>query len=118
LFELVIENVKNEISLLPIRLMFLIKRFIFALLVCLLMACGPSKEDLPRLIKELHSSESGVRNKAALSLARLGEEAKPALPDLINLLGDDNGGVRSSAAYALREIDTPEARKALDNYKK
>ncbi len=81
-------------------------------------ACGPSKEDLPKYMKELKSSESKTRNRAALAIAELGPDAEKAVPSLVMLLGDDNGGVRSSAAYALRRIDTPRARQALDSYKK
>ena len=77
-------------------------------------ACGASVEDIPRLKKELSSPDASQRNKAALALAGLGEKAQPAEDALIRLLSDKNSGVKSSAAYALRAIDTPKARAALD----
>jgi len=88
------------------------------LVLGLQISCGPSEEDLPIYIKQLKSQESSVRNKAALSLAKFGADGEKAVPALIKLLSDKNGGVRSSAAYALRSIDTPQARRALDDYKK
>lgn len=93
-------------------------KFCICGLLLLVLACGPSKEDLPILIKELRSSESATRNKAALALAEFGAEGEKAVPSLIMLLNDESGGVRSSAAYALRKIDTPQARRALDSYQK
>ena len=48
----------------------------------------------------------------------MGSKAQPAEDALIRLLGDANAGVKSSAAYALREIDSPKARKALEKAEK
>lgn len=73
---------------------------------------------VPRLKDELSSPDRATRNKAALSLASYGKDAKPAVPALIATLSDKSNGVRSSAAYALRSIGTPEAEKALEGYKK
>jgi HEAT repeat protein len=96
--------------------------YLFLLLLsffCLFSACRESPETaVPSLVTKLSSSESGDRNRAALKLASYGKKAEPAVKPLIRLLQDDNGGVRSSAAYALRQIDTLEARKALDEYQK
>lgn len=92
---------------------------VFLSFFCLFSACKESSETaVPFLVSQLSSKESGDRNKAALKLASYGKEAGPAVKPLIRLLQDDNGGVRSSAAYALRQIDTLEARKALDEYQK
>jgi len=77
-----------------------------------------SKEELPQLIRDLKSSESTVRNQAAMKLAGLEGDGAEAVPALIAALYDPNGGVRSSAAFALRKIGTPAANKALDDYKK
>ena len=77
-------------------------------------SCGASVEDIPRLRKQLSSSDASKRNEAALALAGLGAKAQPAEDSLIRLLSDKNSGVKSSAAYALRAIDTPKARAALD----
>lgn len=80
--------------------------------------CGPSKEDLPKLIQQLRDKDSSVRNKAALDLAGMGPDAEKATTVLIGRLRDDNGGVRSSAAFALRSIGTKRATAALDAYQK
>ncbi len=86
---------------------------------CFVFSCKESASTaVPKLVLELKSKESGERNRAALRLASYGKEATPAVRPLIGLLADSNPGVRSSAAYALRQIDTPEARKALDEYQK
>ena len=92
------------------------KKVISLLLFLLLAACGPSKEELPGLIKELSHKDGRVRNQAALRIARMGSDGKPAVKPLIRLLKDDSAGIRTSAAYALRNIGTKEAIKALDNY--
>jgi HEAT repeat protein len=95
-----------------IILMFLFSSFFF-------FACKESaSKAVPALVFQLSSKESGERNRAALRLASYGKEAAPAVPALIKLLSDKNPGVRTSAAYALRQVDTPEARKALDGYQK
>lgn len=72
------------------------------------------KEGLPRMKHSLYSQKSSERNEAALGLARCGTYAKDVVPRLISMLYDENVGVQSSAAYALREIDTPQARRALE----
>ncbi len=93
--------------------------FLPLLLGLMLFACHTaSTDDIPRLVKALKHSDSSVRNQAAMELASLGEDGKSAVPALAQALSDPNGGVRSSVAFALRKIDTPEARRALDNYKK
>ena len=74
-----------------------------------------SKEEAAKARKDLYSSLAKDRNDAAQTLAQCGaEEGRPAVPRLIQLMYDQNVGVQSSAAYALRKIDTPEARAALD----
>lgn len=79
---------------------------------------GVSAADLPRLIEALEDQESRVRNQAALDLAALGREARPATRALIKRLQrEKNRGVRTSVAYALRQIDTAEARAALEQYR-
>jgi HEAT repeat protein len=94
--------------------------FVFVVLFSVMLeSCRePAATAVPALVKELRSSESGDRNRAALRLASYGREASPAVHSLVVLLGDENSGVRSSAAYALRQINTPEAQRALDAYQK
>lgn len=86
---------------------------LLATLASALPACRDHARDLPLLIKQLSDKESTIRNKAALELGAIGKKAEPAVPALIRLLKDPNGGVQTSAAYALRQIDSPRARKAL-----
>lgn len=71
-------------------------------------------ERIPKYIRNLNSSYASERNEAALKLARCGAKADRAVPLLSQLLDDDNVGVQSSAAYALRKIDTPRARRIMD----
>lgn len=93
----------------------------FLLAFCLLyfLSCGadPGRE-LPVLLKDLNSSDSGVRNRACLKIGSFGDSAEPAVPNLIKLLHDPNNGVRTSAAFALRSIGGEKAQKALGSYKK
>jgi HEAT repeat protein len=79
---------------------------------------GASREDLPRLRRELHDRDSRVRNQAALAIASLGGEGKDAVPELIRLLNDENGGVRTAAAFALHSIDDPSGVAAVERYKR
>ncbi|MCB0343870.1 MAG: HEAT repeat domain-containing protein [Bdellovibrionales bacterium] len=81
-------------------------------------ACSDPEIEIPKLIKQLKSSDSSARNNAAMKLGSYGGDAQSAVRPLASLLNDENGGVRSSAAFALRKIGTPEAKRALDNYKK
>jgi HEAT repeat protein len=80
------------------------------------IGAGCCKEgDLPALQRALYSTQAADRNHAALELAKCGSKAQPAVPRLATLLYDPNVGVQSSAAFALRKIDTPEARRAIEN---
>ncbi len=97
------------------------KTLVRLLIVLVLLApcgCSDPKIEVPKLIKQLNSSDSSIRNSAAMKLGSYGSDAEAAVRPLARLLGDENGGVRSSAAFALRKIDTPEARRALEKYKK
>jgi HEAT repeat protein len=88
-------------------------RIILLLFLLLLSSCC-EQEKIPQLISKLYSAESTDRNDAALALARCGEKADRAVPRLRDLLYDPNVGVQSAASYALRKIDTPAARRAID----
>lgn len=94
------------------------RRTVLISLICLAIACTDPKQ-VPSLIQDLHSSKASERNRAALELGRIGPpHANKAVPDLISLLQDENPGVQSGAAYALRKIDTPQARAALDRVRR
>jgi HEAT repeat protein len=90
---------------------------IVVLLCCsatLLFGCEDPKK-VPEHIRKLQRGTAHEKADAAMSLGRIGApEAVPAVGYLIGLLEDDNPGVQSAAAYALRKIDTPRARQALD----
>ncbi len=95
---------------------FLKRAFIGAMSLVLVGCCD--KEALPEMKQNLYSQNAAERNEAALALARCGAKAKDVVPRLISMLYDSNVGVQSSAAYALREIDTPDARRALEQAQK
>ena len=90
---------------------------IYFLLIALTACSGDSAAEMKQLKRDLRSSETRVKNQAALRAASFGKAGEPLVPELIGLLRDPNGGVRSSAAYALREIDNEAARAALANEK-
>ena len=99
------------------------KRLVRWLVVCglllsPLLACREAAETaIPKLIHDLGAKDSKTRSQAAQQLAGYGSDASKAVPALTRTLEDPNGGVRSSAAFALRKIDTPQARKALDAHR-
>ena len=68
------------------------------------------------LIKQLKDRSWLVRAKAAISLGRIGERA--TVPVLIKALSDENFLVRHHAADALKQINTPEAVKAVVAWEK
>lgn len=84
-----------------------------SLLFCFLAACCDEKT-IPSKTRQLYSESAKERNDAALALAKCGSSASSAVSRLVSLLTDENVSVQSSAAYALRKIDTPDARAALE----
>ena len=86
---------------------------VFFLLTILTLTSCCDSDSIPKYTRWLTSSVAKERNEGALQLARCGEKAAGTVPRLSEMLYDDNAGVQSSAAYALREIDTPAARKAI-----
>ncbi len=97
----------------------LIKYFsIFVFIIGLASCFGDPEKELPILINDLSSKDSGVRNRACLRIGSFSSEAEIAVPYLIKLLNDPNNGVRTSAAFALRKIGSPKAQHALDFYVK
>ncbi len=93
------------------------KRIVVGAITLLLLGCCDN-EALPKMKRNLYSQNASDRNEAALGLARCGAKAKDVVPRLASMLYDSNVGVQSSAAYALREIDTPDARRALEQAQK
>ena len=87
---------------------------VIILVLTLVLGACCSQEKANEAGKQLSSSSSKERNKAAMVLSGCGSKAVKFVPKLIELLYDPNIGVQSSAAFALRKIDTDEAREALD----
>ena len=87
-----------------------------SLLTAALILVGCCKtEEIPAQTRKLYSQSAKDRNEAALELARCSSpDVDRAVSRLIELLYDRNVGVQSSAAYALRRIDSPAARRALE----
>lgn len=73
---------------------------------------------LPALIEALTDEDPEVRFYAATALADFAEPAVEAVPALIDALCSDFCGVRWVAVDALMRIGTPEAREAVELYKK
>ena len=90
------------------------KKILLGLLLVSGMSGCCDSEQIPKYIRNLNSPYASERNEAALKLARCGSKADRAVPLLSMLLYDDNVGVQSAAAYALRKIDTPKARRIME----
>ena len=65
-----------------------------------------------KLADELKSADAGVRARAAIALAELGADAKPAIPALTTALADKNLNVRYWSAKVLKGFG-PEAKTAV-----
>lgn len=86
----------------------------FLILIILLSSCCKEDQIAPAMQK-IYSNNAKDKNDGALVLAQCGSpRADRAVGRLIQLMYDENTGVQSAAAYALRRIDTPEAREALE----
>jgi HEAT repeat protein len=75
-------------------------------------------EAVPVISEALKHDNEKVRRQAAWILGDIGSEAKTAVPDLTEALKNQDWIVRRRAAEALKKINTPEALKALEEYKK
>lgn len=85
---------------------------LFSLMILCSACCDEQR--IPAALDQLYSGAARERNDAALALAHCGSRADAAVPRLAELLYDENPGVQSAAAYALRKINTPEAKRAID----
>jgi HEAT repeat protein len=65
---------------------------------------GPTKDDLPALLKVMKDISSSTKIAAATGVGRLGPGAKDAVPQLRRLLDDNDAEVRIAAADALGQI--------------
>lgn len=59
---------------------------------------------IPRLMRELESTEFELRHRAVWSLAWYEAESRAAVPILMTALGDESRRIRSAASYALGAI--------------
>jgi HEAT repeat protein len=60
---------------------------------------------LPRIIDTLNDPSARVRRAALVSLANLGDAAKPAIPQIRDLLRADSRTIREAAAFALHKVE-------------
>jgi hypothetical protein len=74
-----------------------------------------AKAAVPALIEALKDPDIYVREAAEEALEEIGPDA---VSTLIEALKDEDRGVQQQAAEALEKINTPEAQKALEEYKK
>ena len=72
---------------------------------------GGKRDEVVKVLVELLGDEK-VRNAAARTLGKIGQEAKPAVAALTRLLTDANDHTQEAAADALGEIG-PESRSAI-----
>jgi HEAT repeat protein len=77
-----------------------------------LLLVGPTKDDLPTLLKVMNDLSGSTKVAAATGVGRLGAAAKDAVPQLRRLLDDNESEVRIAAADALGQIG-PASRPAL-----
>ena len=70
------------------------------------------------LIDALETKEWHIREEAVTALGGVATSAQGIVPVLIGALDDEHKGVRYHALEALLEIDTPEAIKAVEDFRK
>lgn len=70
------------------------------------------------LMDAARSTDVAVSTQAIASVGQLGADAKDAVPALAEITKSTNTDVSAQAADTLDKIGTPEARKAIDLYKK
>jgi hypothetical protein len=75
-------------------------------------------EAVPALAEALKNKDAEFRWWAAKTLREIGSEAKDVVPTFIQALNDKDRWVRWVAMQALWIINSPEARKALEEYEK
>jgi HEAT repeat protein len=67
----------------------------------------PLPGDIPDLIKDLRTSDAGVRLEAVAELARSGEDARPAFPALLEALASGTPDFRDKVLLVLKKMGTP-----------
>jgi hypothetical protein len=82
----------------------------------ILSVIKPIPPEIQKLITALRSEDIDVRHQAAKALLKIGDLS--VVLGLIELLNDEDERIRRAAVFALKKINTPEARKALEEYKK
>lgn len=84
-----------------------------AALAIVLAGCCREAE-VPLAVRGLYSTDPREKNRSLQTLAQCPQHSTPAVQRIASLMYDPNVGVASSAAYALRKINSPEAREALE----
>jgi HEAT repeat protein len=69
-----------------------------------LLVIGPTRDDLPALLKVIKDRSSSTKAAAAEAIGRLGAPAKDAVPQLRRLLDEPDSEVRIAATEALGRI--------------
>jgi len=76
-----------------------------------------AKDAVPVLVQTLRDQYGSVRTSAANALGKIGEGGIDVVPALILLLQGQRTDVFVNATWALVKIGTPEALKAVEEYK-
>lgn len=79
---------------------------------------GPeAKRAIPFIVPFLREEDADFKSTASIALGKIGKEAKDAVPTLTRLMFDDDQWVSENAVKALKLIGTPDAKKAVKEYK-
>ena len=78
----------------------------------------PVEDAISMLIEALQTKEWHIREEAATALGGVADSAPDVVSVLVKALEDEHKGVRYHALEALLEIDTPEAVKAVEEFRK
>ena len=70
------------------------------------------------LIDALQTKEWHIREEAVTALGSVANSAQGVVPALIDALDDPHKGVRYHALEVLLKVDTPEAVKAVEEFRK
>jgi hypothetical protein len=70
--------------------------------------------EVPLAVRGLYSPDPREKNRSLQTLAQCPQQSQPSVQRIAALMYDPNVGVASSAAYALRKMNSPEAREALE----
>ena len=78
----------------------------------------PVEVAISMLMDALQTKDWHIREEAVTALGGVAKSAHGIVPVLVTLLDDENKGVRYRALETLVEIDTPEATKAVEAFRR